>query len=445
MKTIVGMYDDLSDARQVVQELVNTGIDRERISLVAGDSEGRYAAGLPRDNTTGDTTGDNVAGGAATGAVVGGLGGLLLGLGALAIPGIGPIIAAGPIVSALVGAGVGAAVGGLVGALTEAGVPEEQAGYYAEGVRRGSTLVTVEAPDQRVDEVVRVMDRFHPIDINQRASSWRQEGWTGFHADDDTIGTTSAGQARRTNGINTGNRSGMTDTRTSTQTNRDRTRASAQNFDDDDATFEVVEEELNVGKRQVEQGGVRVSSHIEEKPVEEQVHLREERVNVERRPVDRPANAADFQAFKEGTVEVTATSEEPVVEKRARVVEEVVVNKDVQERTETVRDTVRRKDVDVEQVNGGNGYGSFDRYDAAFRSNWQQNYANSGYTYEQYQPAYRFGYTLANDPRYQGRDWNAIEADARRTWSQQYKDTPWENFKDAVRHGWQQVRQTVAG
>jgi uncharacterized protein (TIGR02271 family) len=388
-----------------------------------------------------------VAGGAATGAVVGGLGGLLLGLGALAIPGIGPIIAAGPIMSALVGAGVGAAVGGLVGALTEAGVPEEQAGYYAEGVRRGSTLVTVEVPDHRVDEVVRVMDRFHPIDINQRASNWRQEGWTGFHADDDTIGTTAAAQGRTTNGINAGNGSRRDDAYTSTQTNQARTRAATQNFDDDnddDNTFEVVEEDLNVGKRQVEQGGVRLRTHVEEKPVEEQVQLREERVNVERRPVDRPANAADFQAFKEGTVEVKATSEEPVVEKRARVVEEVVVNKDVQERTETVRDTVRRKDVEVEQVNGGNGYGSFDRYDAGFRSNWQQNYANSGYTYEQYQPAYRYGYTLANDPRYQGRDWNAIEADARRTWSQQYNDSPWENFKDAVRHGWEQVRQSVA-
>ena len=418
MKTIVGMYDDLTAARQVVEEVVNMGIDRDRISLVAGDSEGRYATELQHD----ETTGENVAGGAATGAVIGGLGGLLLGLGALAIPGVGPIIAAGPLMSALVGAGVGAAVGGLVGALTEAGVPEEQAGYYAEGVRRGSTLVTVEAPDSRADEVVRVMDRFHPIDINQRASTWRQEGWTGFRADDNISPTTSSSQAR-----------------TSTAT---------QNFAGDNdakAKFEVVEEDVNIGKRQVEQGGVRVHTHVEEKPVEKQVQLREEKVNVERRPVDRPASAADFQTFKEGTVEVKATVEEPVIEKRARVVEEVVVNKDVQERTQTVRDTVRRKDVEVEQVNGGNGYGGFERYNTSFRNHWQSNYANSGYTYEQYEPAYRFGYTLANDTRYQGRDWNAIEADARRTWTQQYKDSPWENFKDAVRHGWQQVKQAVAG
>jgi hypothetical protein len=131
------------------------------------------------------------------------------------------------------------------------------------------------------------------------------------------------------------------------------------------------------------------------------------------------------------------------VEKRARVVEEVVIDKDVQERTQTVRDTVRRKDVEVEQIDGSNAYGSFDNFNSAFRTHWQSNYANRGYTWEQYEPAYRYGYTLANDQRYQGRDWNAIEADARRTWSQQYQDSPWENFKDAVRHGWQQVKQTV--
>jgi len=441
MKTIVGMYDDLADARKVVEELVNAGIGREHISLIAGDREGRYAADLPPDNGTGE----NVAGGAATGAVVGGLGGLLLGLGALAIPGIGPIIAAGPLLSGLVGAGVGAAVGGLVGALTEAGVPEEQAGYYAEGVRRGSTLVTVEAPEHRADEVVRMMNRYHPIDVNERATSWRQEGWTGFNMDDDSA--TTASQGRTGQSTNGGNAYRTTAASTATQRNPERIRSAQQSAEDhngNEAKFEVVEEELNVGKRQIDQGGVRVRSHVEEKPVEAQVQLREEKVNVQRRPVDRPASAADFQAFKEGTVEVTAKAEEPVVEKRARVVEEVVVNKDVQERTQTVHDTVRRKDVEVEQTGGGNGYGNFERYDAGFRNDWQSKYANSGYTYEQYQPAYRFGYTLANDTRYQGRDWNAIEADARRTWGQQYKDSPWENFKDAVRYSWQQVKQGVA-
>ena len=111
-----------------------------------------------------------------------------------------------------------------------------------------------------------------------------------------------------------------------------------------------MEEELQVGKRQVERGGVRVRSRVIERPVEEVVRLREERVRVERRPVNRPVTEADLRAFREGTIEVIEQAEEPVVSKQARVIEEVAVGKDVAERTETVRDTVRRTEVDVEET-----------------------------------------------------------------------------------------------
>jgi uncharacterized protein (TIGR02271 family) len=114
------------------------------------------------------------------------------------------------------------------------------------------------------------------------------------------------------------------------------------------ARIPVVEEELKVGKRQVEGGGVRVKTNVTETPVEEQVNLREEHVRVERRPVDRPATAADMNEAQHGrTLEVREKSEEAVVSKDARVVEEVVVGKEATERTETVRDTVRKTDVDV--------------------------------------------------------------------------------------------------
>lgn len=114
----------------------------------------------------------------------------------------------------------------------------------------------------------------------------------------------------------------------------------------------VVEEELQVGKREVESGGVRVRSHVIERPVEESVRLREERVSVERRPANRPVTDADARAIKGGDIEVTERSEEAVVAKRARVVEEVVVNKEVVERDEAVRDTVRRTEVEVEKIEG---------------------------------------------------------------------------------------------
>jgi stress response protein YsnF len=114
----------------------------------------------------------------------------------------------------------------------------------------------------------------------------------------------------------------------------------------------VVEEELRVGTREVESGGERVDTRVEETPVEEQVTLREERVHVDRRPVNRPASDADFDRVQEGAVEVRERREEAVVDKQARVVEEVVINRDVEERTETIRDTVRRTDVDVDETPG---------------------------------------------------------------------------------------------
>ena len=115
----------------------------------------------------------------------------------------------------------------------------------------------------------------------------------------------------------------------------------------------VVEEELVVGKREVDRGGVRIYSHVVERPVEEGVTLREEQISVERRPVNRPATAADFGASTGSVIELKATAEEAVVGKTARVVEEVVVGKQTTEHTETVHDSVRKTQVDVEELGSG--------------------------------------------------------------------------------------------
>ncbi len=121
---------------------------------------------------------------------------------------------------------------------------------------------------------------------------------------------------------------------------------------DSDSTIDVVEEELEVGKRQVNTGGVRVRSRIVERPVEESIRLRSEHVDVERRPVNRKASEADLANFKEGTIEMTETAESAVVSKDARVVEEVHVDKTVEEHDEVVKDTVRSTEVDVEKIDG---------------------------------------------------------------------------------------------
>ncbi|MDQ3253506.1 MAG: YsnF/AvaK domain-containing protein [Acidobacteriota bacterium] len=133
-------------------------------------------------------------------------------------------------------------------------------------------------------------------------------------------------------------------TTTTTETTRRDTGAAG------DVTLPVIEERIAVDKRQVDRGGVRVEQHVTERPVEETVSLREEHVTVERRPANQPVDATNMEAFKEGVIEVTEMGEEAVVSKQARVVEEVVVGKEVTEHQETLRDTVRRTDVEVEQL-----------------------------------------------------------------------------------------------
>jgi hypothetical protein len=187
MKTVVGLMNNREEAQLVVQDLVNSGFQRDAISIMAGDQEGLgYKEGLGyqgeeyKSEGEGEARTEGAMKGAGTGAAVGGAAGLLVGLTGLAIPGIGPIIAAGPIAALFAGAGVGAVAGGAIGALTKMGVPEEDAHYYAEGVKRGGFLVTVSADDQNADLAAVVMRRHGAIDIDQQAQTWRQEGWTRF-------------------------------------------------------------------------------------------------------------------------------------------------------------------------------------------------------------------------------------------------------------------------
>jgi hypothetical protein len=178
-RTVVALYDTLQDAQQAVQDLVDHGFPRENIGLVASDASGEYARYL----TPGQA--EVTAGqGAGFGAVVGALTGVIVSLGTLAIPGIGPVIAAGPLVAGLTGAGVGAVAGavtgGIVAGLVKGGVPEEEANMYAEGIRRGGTLVSVFVTDMTYGDARHVLDAHHPVDIHERAGTWRQQGWTTF-------------------------------------------------------------------------------------------------------------------------------------------------------------------------------------------------------------------------------------------------------------------------
>ncbi len=174
--TVVGLFDQFPQARDAVRDLVEGGFARENISLIANDVSGQYARDLEGVNVN-DT---GAATGAGVGAVLGGITGLLVGLSALAVPGIGPILAAGPILATLGGAGVGAVTGGIIGALTNAGVSEEEANIYAEGVRRGGTLVTVDTTDEMANRAADIINRHNPVDIHARAADWRANRWKRF-------------------------------------------------------------------------------------------------------------------------------------------------------------------------------------------------------------------------------------------------------------------------
>jgi hypothetical protein len=174
-KTIVGVFNSVHDANSAVSELEAQGILRDDISVVANKNATGYDAMDDRDKAS------DVMADAGIGAAIGGVGGLLLSAaGALTIPVIGPILAAGPIAAALTGAGIGAAAGGLIGALTESGVPEEDAKYYAEGVRRGDVLVTVKADNAQADRVCDIFDRHDAVDVDDRVQNWRSRGWGGW-------------------------------------------------------------------------------------------------------------------------------------------------------------------------------------------------------------------------------------------------------------------------
>lgn len=187
----------------------------------------------------------------------------------------------------------------VIDLLTDVGVRDEAIQHYAEGVHRGGTLILVDADDDEAAYQVAAILREHgAVDIDERAEQWRSETETS---------------------------------------------------EEGEGVLQAVEEELVVGKREVERGGVRVRQSVTETPVEETVELREEKAYVERRPVDRPVQAGD-EAFAEKTIELRETAEEAVVSKQARVVEEVTVGKTTSERQQKIEDTVRKSEIEVEAI-----------------------------------------------------------------------------------------------
>lgn len=221
---------------------------------------------------------------------------------------------------------------GFWASLKEMFLPDEDRHTYEEGVRRGGYLLTARVDDGQADRVHDLLESTNAVNVDERASQWRQEGWSG-----PATGTGMTGSAASMAGTSTA--------ASAAAGTAGRTVAEER--------IPIVEEELRVGKREVTRGGVRVRSYVVEQPVHESIGLREEHVSVERRAVDQSLAAGSSgalagDAFQERNIELTETAEEAVVAKEARVREELVVRKDVEERVQNIDDTVRHTEVEVD-------------------------------------------------------------------------------------------------
>jgi stress response protein YsnF len=281
-QTVIGFFDNASEAQQAVEQLVSNGISRASIDIAASggsSASSGMTSGTSSYGSTGSTSHDE---------------------------------------------GFGDKVSRFFGNLFDS---DDDRSRYSTVASR-STTVTVHATSVAEAEMAAdLLDRYGAVDVDERASQY------GY-------GATSA--------------SSTTDTSYADTTNRTA---------DTTGAIPIIEENINVGKRVVETGGVRLRSRIIERPVEESVRLRVEHVHVERNPVNRPATEADLNGFRESSIEATEHAEVPVVGKTARVVEEVRLDKDVTEREEVVRDTVRRTDVDVENLGTTSRTTDIDRTD----------------------------------------------------------------------------------
>ena len=294
-QTITALYDVLSQAEAAQAKLVSAGIPQSAIRLVPGNRTGTAAATAPaRDES-------------------------------------------------------------FWGSLKDMFMPEEDRHTYQEGLSRGGTMLTATVEQAQIETAYDIVEQHGSVDLDEREATWRKEGWSGYTGETAAGATATTGALRNpttaevaggipatggTAAFAAGERDGMT--------NRETVAGTAG----DTEYIPVVEERLNVGKRVADSGRVRVRSYAIEKPVEEQVTLRDETVHVDRRAVDRAPTPVDEALFAEKTIEATEMREQAVVSKEARVVEEVGIRKQAADRVETVSDTVRHTEVEVTDERG---------------------------------------------------------------------------------------------
>jgi hypothetical protein len=376
MRTVVGLFDNISEAQRTLQELVQLGFAPENISIITNPkSQPGFASGMR------------------------------LNLSAIDLNDVGRVAAAGPMREALKSENGGA---NLSATLRRYGFTNDIANHYAAGVRQGETLESIVVEDRDSDKVVEIMRRHSHVPAAGYESQQPTTSRPAAAAATAAAGTTSVVE-RAKEKIET------------LREERGRDRDRDRRYEEEERTIPVIREELHVGKREVERGAVRASVHVVERPVSGEVKIREEHVEVERRAVDRPLGENE-KLFRDDQVEMREYAEEPVSVKEARVVEEVILHKTVKEHIERIEDRVRSTEVE------------FDRpYDAStFRKHFDT-LGLKGARFEEYSPAYRLGYDLRRDPRMKGARWEDIEPRVRENWEAKSPGT-WERFKESIKH-----------
>ena len=408
--TLVAVFDNRSDAQKALEDLVASGFSGQSARLSEGDPTGQTS--LQSTSASGSTTETTSTTANATST------------------------------DGSIGSSIKNFFSDIFGS-----DHSTDAQMYSNAVTRGHYVLTLDADSEpEVERAADIVERYGPVDIDEHA---QQFGGAGMPGQDSAgmgsagmqqsagMGQQSAGMGQQSSGMAQQSAAGTLQGGAMSQSSlqggsvQGSTLQDSQQRADGTQAIPVIQEELKVGKREVQRGGVRIYQRVVETPVNETVGLREEHVNVERHAVDRPVTAADVNAFQETTIELREAAEEAVVEKTARVVEEVVVGKEVTQRQQNISDTVRRTEVEIEQLTPED--------DAYFRGHWTSNYGSQGGAYEDYAPAYGYGSSMARSQNYQGRAWNDVEPSLRSDWESRNPGSTWDKMKAAVRHGWERM------
>ncbi|VXB76260.1 YsnF/AvaK domain-containing protein [Massilia sp. 9I] len=382
--TLVAVFDNRTDAQSALDELLASGFSRNDVRLSGGDAGSASASSADDD--------------------------------------IG------------IGGGIKSFFSNLFGTDNS-----EHANRYEGALTRGQHVVTLTADSlPEVERAADLIERFGPTDIDEHSDGVGTAG-AGALLTGSSSGMGSQSMSAQSSSLQSGSQQGLSSGASLQRDTAMETGRTGANIAGTQS-IPVVEEQLKVGKREVQRGGVRIFSRVVETPVNETVGLREEHVDVQRRTVDQPISPADATAFKEQTIEMRETAEEAVVEKSARIVEEVTIGKQVNERQEQITDTLRHTEVDVQRLGGAQSDLRDD--DSYFRSHFTSNYGSSGASYDDYAPAYSYGSQMASSGRYTGRQWDDVESDLRTDWDSRYGSggqSTWEKMKAAVRHGWDRM------